>query len=147
MNSHNNSEDWRDQALCAQVGPEIFFPSEYTDNNNSHRYDEARIVCGNCPVWRECLIDDMDTSEFIQFENTQIIPDGMRGGLSPRERYLLIQRARRIVNSSTGSNKAKHALTTKAAAEIINRYSQKELQHLTRTRSGSQTLDTTERAG
>lgn len=141
---------WFEEALCAQIGPEVFFPSEYTDVNNSHRYDEARPVCAKCPVWRECLIEDLDVSEFEKTRGVEIIPDGMRGGLSPRERNMLIHRARRIVNRDNPesmTNRKRHDLVTDAAAEIIWQYSQKELQHLTRTHARARSLDTERAAG
>lgn len=141
---------WFEEALCAQIGPELFFPSEYTSANNIHRYDEARPVCASCPVWRECLIEDIDVSEFERFDGVEIIPDGIRGGLSPRERNVLIHRARRIVNRDNPesmTNRKKHDLVTNAAAEIIWQHSQKELQHLTRTHARARSLDTKRAAG
>lgn len=41
--------DWRDQALCAQVDPEIHFP----EKGGSAR--EARKVCFACEVRAACL--------------------------------------------------------------------------------------------
>jgi WhiB family redox-sensing transcriptional regulator len=43
------SEAWRDEALCRQVDPELFFP----DTGGSVR--EAKRVCAGCPVRKQCL--------------------------------------------------------------------------------------------
>jgi len=47
---HNpaNAEPWMDQALCAQVDPEIFFPEQ----GNSAA--TARKICLVCPVLAAC---------------------------------------------------------------------------------------------
>jgi WhiB family redox-sensing transcriptional regulator len=41
-------EDWRDQALCAQSDPELFFPG----SNGSVK--PALRICHDCPVMAEC---------------------------------------------------------------------------------------------
>jgi Transcription factor WhiB. len=41
-------EDWRDQALCAQCDPELFFPG----SNGSVK--PALRICHDCPVMTEC---------------------------------------------------------------------------------------------
>jgi WhiB family redox-sensing transcriptional regulator len=68
--------DWRDRALCSQVDPEAFFP----ENGESTR--EAKRVCGRCDVRAECLADALDIREEF----------GVRGGLSGRERRVLLKR-------------------------------------------------------
>jgi len=73
-------EDWRKQALCAQVDPEIFFPGK----GGSTR--EAKSVCMACPVRQECLDWAVRTGQ----------PDGVWGGMSVRERREYAQ-AHRIV--------------------------------------------------
>lgn len=40
---------WMDDALCAQVDPELFFPEL-----GSKDFDRARQVCANCPVAASC---------------------------------------------------------------------------------------------
>ena len=61
---------WTEQALCAQVDPELFFP----DRGGSVR--EAKSICAVCPVRQECLADALQTRDKF----------GVRGGLSERER-------------------------------------------------------------
>lgn len=44
-----NTESWTDQALCATVDPELWFPEKGALNR------EAKRICGGCPVAAECL--------------------------------------------------------------------------------------------
>ena len=44
--------DWVDDALCAQVDPEVWFPSHYGGTRKSA--DPATRICADCPVRREC---------------------------------------------------------------------------------------------
>ncbi|PGH48027.1 MULTISPECIES: WhiB family transcriptional regulator [Streptomyces] len=64
---------WRDRALCAQVGPEFFFPAA----GGSTR--EAKRVCGACPERAECLAYALEHDERF----------GVWGGLSEGERRRL----------------------------------------------------------
>lgn len=62
--------DWREQALCAQVDSELFFP----DKGGSPR--EPKQVCSECPVRSQCL-------EYALAHDERY---GVWGGLSERER-------------------------------------------------------------
>lgn len=64
------NQPWRERALCAQIGPELFFP----DNNVVPR--EAKKICASCEVTTECL-----TYAIQNYEQ-----EGVWGGTSPRER-------------------------------------------------------------
>lgn len=64
---------WQDQALCAQVDAELFYP----EKGGSTR--EAKSICAGCPVRMECLEYAMDRGEHF----------GIWGGLSERERRRL----------------------------------------------------------
>lgn len=61
---------WTDQALCAQVDPEIFFPPR------GDMAFPAKRVCARCPVKAECLAEALATDDRY----------GVRGGLSERQR-------------------------------------------------------------
>lgn len=41
--------DWRDGALCAQIGPSLFFPGKGGSDG------KAKAVCAACPSRPECL--------------------------------------------------------------------------------------------
>ncbi|WP_406083080.1 WhiB family transcriptional regulator [Micromonospora zamorensis] len=69
--------DWRDDALCQQVDPEIFYP----DKGESTA--PAKSICSRCDVRTECLKAALDRRE--QF--------GVWGGLSERERRQLGQKS------------------------------------------------------
>lgn len=64
---------WQDDALCAQVGDDFWFP----DKGGSTR--EAKGVCGRCPVRAECLEYALANDERF----------GVWGGMSERERRRL----------------------------------------------------------
>lgn len=61
---------WTEDALCAQIDSEIFFP----EKGGSTR--EAKAMCRRCPVAAECL-------DYALANNEQ---HGIWGGLSPRHR-------------------------------------------------------------
>lgn len=64
---------WRDNALCAQSNPELFFP----EKGGSTR--PAKKICKACDVRAECLEDALSRDEHF----------GVAGGLSVRERWRL----------------------------------------------------------
>jgi WhiB family redox-sensing transcriptional regulator len=64
--------DWRDEALCAQTDPEAFFPE-------SGHVEQAKRVCGRCPVQAACLEFALSTDQRF----------GVWGGRSARERRAL----------------------------------------------------------
>ena len=76
---------WRDQALCRDTDPELFFPIG-TTGFALLQLEKARQVCGECQVRAECLEFALDTNQ----------DSGIWGGLSEEERRVIRrQRARR----------------------------------------------------
>jgi hypothetical protein len=73
------SREWIDQADCAQVpladGADPWFPLHET----AAGYRDARMICAECPVRRECLTDALA-------RETKHTRHGMLGGLTPSER-------------------------------------------------------------
>jgi WhiB family redox-sensing transcriptional regulator len=67
------AENWRDSALCAEIGPDAFFP----EKGDSSR--PAKAICRSCRVRAECL----------QFALANDERFGIWGGLSDRERRRL----------------------------------------------------------
>jgi WhiB family redox-sensing transcriptional regulator len=72
LGERSRSAWWRD-ALCAQVGPEIFFPDQGASAL------PAKRVCAGCPVRSECLAEALGRGERF----------GVWGGLSERERRVM----------------------------------------------------------
>lgn len=72
----NGPLPWQENALCAFVDPEVFFP----EKGGSSR--EAKRICAECTVQRDCLEYALENDERF----------GIWGGLSERER----RRLRRI---------------------------------------------------
>lgn len=81
---------WQEQALCAEVGPEIFFAPDDPDEAVLYTSAEARAICLRCPVRDACLEDAM-TREGDTDRGKRA---GIWGGLSPEQRAALA-RARR----------------------------------------------------
>jgi WhiB family transcriptional regulator, redox-sensing transcriptional regulator len=67
------SGHWRDQALCTQADPDLWFPEPGASPRT------AKLICSWCPVRVECLAWALDTNE----------PYGICGGLTPLERHAL----------------------------------------------------------
>jgi len=67
---------WMDQAVCAQVDPEIFFPE--TGGN----YRDADTVCAGCPVRQQCI----DYAQTVERGLSYSYRHGSWGGTTPRER-------------------------------------------------------------
>lgn len=65
--------DWVDEALCAQIGGDAWFPELGGASK------PAQTVCGECPVRDECL----------NYAIRNNISDGIWGGLSPNARTRL----------------------------------------------------------
>lgn len=65
--------EWQDDAACAQVDPELFFPEQ------GGSAVEPRRLCGSCPVRAECLAFALSRDEKF----------GIWGGLTARERNAL----------------------------------------------------------
>lgn len=87
----NTADDlWRDQALCRDTDPDLFFPVG-TTGQALVQIGHAKQVCGQCPVTSECL-------EFALVTNQD---SGIWGGLSEEERRVIRRRraaARRAVS-------------------------------------------------
>ncbi|OAR23102.1 transcriptional regulator [Streptomyces sp. ERV7] len=70
---------WQETALCAQAGPEFFFPAPGSSTR------EAKQLCGSCEGRQACLEYALANDERF----------GVWGGLSEQER-LQLQRSREL---------------------------------------------------
>jgi WhiB family transcriptional regulator, redox-sensing transcriptional regulator len=70
--------NWRDDALCAQIDPEAWFPGK------GEPARDAKRVCRSCPVRAECLEWALEHGEMF----------GVWGGLTERERRRALQSGR-----------------------------------------------------
>lgn len=73
--------DWRHDAVCREEDPELFFPVG-TTGPALLQVEQAKAVCGRCPVADECLA--------WAFESGQ--DAGVWGGMSEDERRAVIRR-------------------------------------------------------
>ena len=67
---------WQDDALCAQVDPELFFPEQ------GGKSKAAKKVCAQCPVRDQCL-DYALTEGIVEF--------GVFGGTTAAEREAMME--------------------------------------------------------
>ncbi|MYR75116.1 Transcription factor WhiB [Streptomyces sp. OspMP-M45] len=70
--STRESSDWRSRSACAEVDPELFFPT----SSEAEKATQAKEVCGWCPVRQQCLDWALKTGQ----------DTGVWGGLDERER-------------------------------------------------------------
>jgi WhiB family redox-sensing transcriptional regulator len=79
--------DWREDASCARPGvdPETFYP----EPGQRGRVAKARAICARCPVADPCLAEALGMPAWLD--------EGIRAGLTARERIPLRTRARRGV--------------------------------------------------
>jgi len=78
--------DWRDEAACRDIDPELFFP-EGTAGPAQDQADQAKRICGSCPVQGPCL----------RFALWHGLGFGVWGGVTGEERRFIP----RPVNPST----------------------------------------------
>jgi WhiB family redox-sensing transcriptional regulator len=74
-------EPWTQDALCAEVGGDAWFPERSSAQSSDLR--DARALCGRCPVAAECLAYALRNRE--QF--------GVWGGKTPNQRSRMLKRA------------------------------------------------------
>lgn len=87
--------EWQEQALCAQIDPEMWFPEDGGPNG-------ARKICGDCPVKQQCLQHALDNNEM----------HGIWGGLSYLERRVLSGKRKEKWVPSAKRSPAKSTTTT-----------------------------------
>ena len=78
--------DWRHNAACRDVDPELFFPIGNT-GPALLQIDEAKRVCHRCPVMESCLHWAIDSGQDAA---------GVWGGMSEDERRALKRRTLRL---------------------------------------------------
>lgn len=73
--------EWRDDAICRDTDPELFFPVG-TTGHALVQIDRAQEVCGECTVSQPCLDFALDTNQ----------DSGIWGGLTEEERRVIRRR-------------------------------------------------------
>jgi WhiB family redox-sensing transcriptional regulator len=71
-----DAADWRDQALCRDADPDLFFPVG-TSGASLLQVDQAKQLCRTCPVCGPCLRWALDNGDA-----------GVWGGTTEDERRL-----------------------------------------------------------
>ncbi|KOU69226.1 transcription factor WhiB [Streptomyces sp. MMG1533] len=75
-------DSWRDHAACRHEDPDLFFPIGSTGPALVQQ-EQAKAVCGRCPVREQCLQWALGTGQTL----------GVWGGTSENERRALRRRA------------------------------------------------------
>ncbi|WP_098959405.1 WhiB family transcriptional regulator [Pseudonocardia sp. N23] len=78
MTAVHETANWRTEALCAQVDPELFFPETDRSGAFEEQVAAAKQVCAACAVRQRCLDHALRS-----------LPDGIAGGMTPGERAQL----------------------------------------------------------
>lgn len=113
---------WRHAAACAGTDPDIFYPVPETPPGRRPAqpkpdyYEQARAICAKCPVRDQCLTEAMAEESGNAAGNRH----GMRGGLSPSERYRLPWRICRRCNARFATSNPRN-MTCSAACYEANR--------------------------
>ncbi|MEU1465720.1 WhiB family transcriptional regulator [Streptomyces sp. NPDC005727] len=76
-------DNWREHAACRHEDPDLFFPIG-TTGPSQVQAQQAKAVCGGCPVREQCLDWALDTGQSI----------GIWGGTTETERRALRRRVR-----------------------------------------------------
>lgn len=74
--------DWRDQARCRNLEPELFFPLGDRSGPDREQIAAAKQVCCDCPVQPSCL----------EWSIANGANEGIYGGLTEQERRALRRR-------------------------------------------------------
>jgi WhiB family redox-sensing transcriptional regulator len=75
--------DWHDSAKCRGMDPDLFFPVGNGSGGASLlQIDEAKAVCGSCPVARQCLAWALNA----------VTVEGIWGGTTEAERRSMLRR-------------------------------------------------------
>jgi WhiB family redox-sensing transcriptional regulator len=99
MTTHGG-EEWREEALCRQVDPEMFFPEKGGSTA------DAKLICGRCEVRPECLAYALEHEQ----------RSGVWGGLSERERRRLTRGTTRPTGRGRAKVQDRHDMPTVRAA-------------------------------
>jgi WhiB family redox-sensing transcriptional regulator len=91
----NRSRDWRDHGACLDENPELFFPIG-AGGPALAQIEEAKAVCGNCPVLTQCRAWALENPKLAEF--------GVFAGLSEDERRSELRRRRRHRPTATSSD-------------------------------------------
>lgn len=78
MISSGHATEWRSRGACLTADPELFFPISSV-GPAQRQISQAKAVCAQCQVQRECLSFALETGQV----------HGIWGGMSAEERQLL----------------------------------------------------------
>jgi WhiB family redox-sensing transcriptional regulator len=77
-----SNRDWRNDALCRDKDPELFFPAGTTGPINQRQIAKAKNICFDCPVRLDCKAEAFAAGEDA----------GVWGGMDEDERRYVKRR-------------------------------------------------------
>ena len=84
MTATDDATDWRAHGACLSADPDLFFPIS-TKGLGDKQITQAKLICAECQVKRECL----------EFAMTHDLSYGIWGGSTPEDRQRERRRKRR----------------------------------------------------
>lgn len=88
--STDKAPDWRVEAACLFLAEDGYEDLMFPDPGNKPAVRFAQRVCGPCVVWEACLLDALAD----EGGKTKDHRFGIRGGLTPSQRYGVYTRSR-----------------------------------------------------
>jgi hypothetical protein len=88
--STTKAPDWRTEAACLFLAKDGYEDLMFPDPGDKPAVRFAQRVCGPCQVWEACLLDALADEGGKTKDNRY----GIRGGLTPSQRYGLHTRSR-----------------------------------------------------
>lgn len=124
-----------EDARCAGVDPELFFPSKGDSTVPESQWEAPRRICKDCPVQAACLTAALEE----EHGGGLSARFGMRGGLSPRQRALIqapstTKRGRPAECGTTAGYRRHRALGTQKCRPCLDAWAEYE-----RRRIGAET--------
>ena len=87
-------EDWRLDAACRDWDNELRGDPWHPDSDLPTAYDDARRICGGCPVAHACR----EAAFAAESASPGAQRHGMYGGTKPAERTAILRRERRAAS-------------------------------------------------
>lgn len=134
------TDDWRHQAACLDVDPEIFYPDRDHDTT-----DQALALCEQCPVRDACLTTELA----IEGRTAAAYRYGIRGGELPKGRAHIAKRGKKLASGNASTVKqlldaaeaAGHTSTDVALAASMRWGTLEKIAAGTQSRCQHRTLD------
>jgi WhiB family redox-sensing transcriptional regulator len=83
------TDNWRVDAACASVDPELFYPTSYISPDGAFQAEYAKQICATCPALAACRTYILNSEGGRGLDSRS----GIYAGLTPKERYAAHRRS------------------------------------------------------